>query len=186
MPLKISISGLAGSGKSSLVKEIVARTGFATADVGQLYRARAFEKGMTITEYDKFIEKNPEEDIAMDNNFKELVENCQKDIIVSWRIGFHFVPDIISIWLDVSPEEGAKRIMLDDGRGGQEKKYSSLEEAIKTNEDRMERVRQRLKLLYGIDFMNKSNYTKVIDTTGKGFEEVLGEVMEYIEECKII
>jgi len=35
-----------------------------------------------------------------------------------------------------------------------------------------------------VDFTDTSNYTKVIDTTGKSFEEVLGEVMEYVEECK--
>ena len=184
MPLKISISWPAGSWKSSVIKEIVARTWFATADVGQIYRKQAAEMGMTISEFNDYLDNNLEEDLNMEKRFQELVENSEKDIIVSWRLWFKFIKDLVSIWLDVSPEEWAKRIMSDTGRGWQEKKNASLEDVIKTNKERMERVKDRLKLLYWVDFMDKSNYTKVIDTTGKSFEEVVEEIMEYIENLR--
>jgi len=32
------------------------------------------EKGMTIAEYDKIIEKHPEEDVKIDNDFKKIVK----------------------------------------------------------------------------------------------------------------
>jgi hypothetical protein len=31
---------------------------------------------LTIAEYDKLVEANPQEDIEMDNDFKKIVENC--------------------------------------------------------------------------------------------------------------
>jgi len=36
-------------------------------------RERAVSKGMTIAEYDKVIEKRPEEDVKIDNDFKKIV-----------------------------------------------------------------------------------------------------------------
>ncbi len=185
MTLKIAISWPAWSWKTTVIKEIVKLTWFHTADVGQIFRERAVKKWMIISDYDKFVEDNPQEDVDMDNNFKKLVENCTKDIILSWRVGFYFVPEIISIWLDVDPRQWAKRI-FNDNRWHQEKKYNSLEEVIKTNKERMEKLEKRLEILYGINFMNKNNYTKIIDTTGKNFEEVVSEVINYIEELKKI
>jgi hypothetical protein len=40
----------------------------------------------------------------MEQEFKELVEKSKEDIIVSRRMGFHVLPEMITIRLDVSPE----------------------------------------------------------------------------------
>ena len=76
-----------------------------TADAGGLYRQRAIAKGLTIAEYDKLTEQNPQEDVEMENDLKQIVENAPGDIIVSRRMGFHLLPSITSIRLDVTPEE---------------------------------------------------------------------------------
>jgi cytidylate kinase len=183
MPLKISISWPAGSWKSTLIDAIVKKYWMETADVGEVYRQRGLAKWLTIAEYDKLVETNPQEDIEMEKDFKKIVEDCPKDIVVSWRMWFHLMPNIISIRLDVSPEEGAKRIFLDD-RGKEEKKYSSVEDALQSNHDRMERLKNRLFKLYWIDFTDTSHYTKVIDTTGKNFDQNLEVLENYIKTLK--
>jgi len=183
MALKISISWPAGSGKSTLIKAIIARHHMLTADVGELYRKRALSKWLTIAEYDTLTEQNPQEDIEMEKDLKHIVENCPEDIIVSRRMWFHIMPEITSIWLDVSPQEWAKRVFLDD-RGKQEQKYANIQEALEANQQRMERLRQRLLRVYGVDFTDKSHYTKVIDTTGKTFEQNLDELDAYIQSLK--
>lgn len=183
MWLKISLSWLSGSGKSSLIRAIVQKYGFATADIGQMYRQRAIAKWLTIAEYDKLTEQNPQEDIEIDNELKELVANCPTDIIVSWRMWFHLLPSMTTIRLDVSPEEWAKRIFLDD-RGKQEKKYADVQEAMEADHDRMARLRDRLQKLYGVDFTNKSYYTKILDTTGKTFEQNLEQLENYIKTLR--
>jgi hypothetical protein len=43
-------------------------------------------KGLTIAEYDKLVEMNPEEDVALDNDIRKLVEDCPTDVIVSRRM----------------------------------------------------------------------------------------------------
>jgi len=180
MPLKISLSWPAWSGKSSLINAIVEKYGMETADVGQIFRQRALEKSLTIAEYDKLVEMNPQEDVEIDKALKEIVQHCPHDIIVSWRVGFHFLPDIVSIRLDVDPQEWAQRIFLDD-RWAQEKKYASVEDALKSNADRMSRAKNRLLKLYGVDFTDTSHYTKIIDTTGKTFEENFEALDEFIQ-----
>jgi cytidylate kinase len=88
-----------------LIQAIVQKYGIQTADIGQVFRQRAVEKGLTIAEYDKLVEQNPQEDIEIDNDFQKIVQACPDDIIVSRRMGFHFLPEIISICLDVDPLE---------------------------------------------------------------------------------
>ncbi|EKD25522.1 MAG: hypothetical protein ACD_80C00038G0001, partial [uncultured bacterium (gcode 4)] len=74
-------------------------------------------------------------------------------------------------------------IFLDD-RWKQEKKYTSLQEVVITNKDRMKQLKQRLLKLYDVDFTDKSNYTKVIDTTGKTFDQNLEILENFIKTLK--
>ena len=183
MSLKISVSWPAWSWKSSVVDAIIKKYWMVTADVGQVYRQRAIAKWLTIAEYDKLVENNPQEDIEMENDFKKIIENCASDIIVWRRMGFHLLPDITSVRLDVSPEQWAERIFSAD-RWAQEKKYASVEEALSFNQSRMERLKQRLIKLYGVDFTDTSHYTKIIDTTNKSLDQVLWEFEDYIKTLK--
>jgi cytidylate kinase len=48
----------------------------------------------------------------------------------------------------------------------------------------MAKLRERLLKLYNADFTDTSNYTKVIDTTDKDFDQVLEEFEEFIETLK--
>jgi cytidylate kinase len=154
-----------------------------TADLGQLFRERAIAKWLTIAEYDTLVEANPQEDVEMDKYLQHIVESCSGDIIVSRRMWFHLLPNIISIRLDVSPEQWAQRVFLAD-RGKQEPKYASVQEALEANQDRMAKLKQRLLSLYDVDFTDIAHYTKIIDTTDKSFDQVLQEFEEYIETLK--
>ena len=184
MSLKISLSWPAGSGKTTLMNAIVAKYGMETTDVGKVFfRDRAIARWLTVAEYDKLVESDPQEDREIEEEVRQFVQNCPKDIIVWWRMWFHIMPEIISIRLDVSPDEWAERIFLQD-RGQQEKKYASVQEALEASQNRMERLRQRLLKVYGVDFTDKTQYTKVIDTTGKTFEENFQQLDEYIQSLR--
>ncbi|MEI7563139.1 MAG: hypothetical protein WCJ39_05750 [bacterium] len=45
----------------------------------------------------------------------------------------------------------------------------------------MSRAKNRLLKLYGVDFTDTSHYTKIIDTTGKTFEENFEALDEFIQ-----
>jgi cytidylate kinase len=181
MAIHVTISWAAGAGKSTVIDYIVQKLWYESADVGQIFRSRAVAKWLTIAEYDKHIEQNPQEDKELDYEFKEFVQKNPNNTIVSRRLGFYFLPEALSIRLEVSPEEGAERIFLQD-RGKQEKKYTSVEEAMKSSQERMTRMQQRIKHVYGVDFMDKNNYKKIIDTNGKTAEQTAEEVVKIIKE----
>jgi len=147
------------------------------------FRDRAVARWLTVGEYDKLVESTPQEDREIDNEMKQFVENCSGDVIVWWRMGFYLMPDITSVRLDVSPEQWAERVFLTD-RGKQEKKYNNVDEALKANQERMSKLRERLLNVYHVDFTDKSKYTKVIDTTDKNFDQVLEEFEKFIETLK--
>lgn len=181
MSLKICIWWPAGSGKSTVIQELIKRHGYATADVGQIFRQRAKAKGMTIAEYDKYIEQNPSEDINMDKDFADLVHNSKEDIIVSRRMGFHFLPDeLITIWLDISPEEGAERIFKQ--QRWDEAKYQTVQEVLEANADRTARHRARMIELYNADFTDKSNYKYIVDTSGETVKSSADKVEKLLKE----
>ena len=183
MALKISVSWSAWSWKSSLINAIVKKHWMETADVGQIYRQRGIAKWLTIAEYDVLVEANPQEDIEMENHLKQIVENCPWDIIVSRRMWFYLLPGIISVWLDVSPEQWAQRVFLAD-RWKQEPKYSSVQQALEYSKNRMFKLKQRLLNVYGVDFTDLSHYTKIIDTTDKPFDQVLQEFEDFMITLK--
>lgn len=183
MSIKVVVSWAAWAWKSSIIARVVEKLWYETHDLGQVFRARAIAKGMTINEYDKHIEETPSEDIEMDNDFKNILQNNGKDTIVSWRMWFHFLPEALSIRLDVEPEEWARRVFLQD-RGNQEKKYNNIAEAMEANQDRMARLQKRMIDVYGVDFMDKSHYKKIIKTDGKNVEQTSQEIIEAIEDYK--
>gem|GEM_PF-3900481 len=59
-----------------------------------------------------------------------------------------------------------------------------MQDALKSNQLRMSNLRDRLFKLYGVDFTDTSNYTKIIDTTGKSLDQVLREFEDFIETLK--
>ena len=183
MSLKISLSWPAWSWKSALIDAIVKKYWMQTIDVGQIYRQRGLTKWLTIAEYDKLVENNPQEDRDIEEEMRQFVENYHWDIIVSRRMWFYFLPNITSVWLDVSPEQWAQRIFLAD-RGKQEKKYTSAQEALVADQDRISRLKQRFLNVYGIDFTDTSHYTKILDTTNKPFDQVLEEFEDFMKTLK--
>ena len=178
--VRISVSGPAGSGKSHVVRMFQSKYGYATADIGAVFRERAAKRGMTIREYDKFIEAHPEEDRKADDDFRRLVLSSEINIITSWRMAFFRAPEMISIWLDVSPEEGARRVLGDMQRKA-DLTNIPLEEAIRLNTERLEAARQRLLKVYGVDLTKPENYAAVIDTTNLRPDDVVNAVLNVVE-----
>ncbi len=184
MSLKISLSWPAWSWKSALIDAIVKKYWMQTVDVWKtFFRDRAVAKWLTVAEYDTIIEGSPQEDREIEEETKQFVESCSWDVIVWWRMWFYILPNITSVWLDVSPAQWAERVFLAD-RWKQEPKYVTIQEALESNQNRMSKVRQRLLNVYGVDFTDTSHYTKILDTTNKPFDQVLEEFEDFMKTLK--
>ncbi|MFA6099018.1 MAG: AAA family ATPase [Patescibacteria group bacterium] len=181
----ISLSGKPGSGKSTVAKKIAQDFGLERIYIGGLRREAARARGMTLAEFNKLGESSDETDKIFDEEVGKIGATRDK-IVIESRTAFHFIPHSVKIFLDVTPEEGAKRIW----KALRDKKQSNRNEGrdLSTYEDVLASVRERIdsdylryKKYYGIDIFNRDNYDLFLDTTNLTPEEEYQVVHGYIK-----
>ena len=108
----ITISGLHGTGKSTVVIKIAEILGLKSYSTGQAFRDLANEKNMSLEKFTKYVEKNP--NLGIDKILDEKVLEVAKkgNVIVDSQIGAYFLEDIadFKILLICSMEERVKRM----------------------------------------------------------------------------
>ena len=93
----ITLSGTAGSGKTTFATEFSKRFGWEHFYAGGLRRKLAKEKGMTIEEYNKLGETDPSTDTEVDKYIEELGKT-KDNILIEGRTAYHFVPNSVKIF----------------------------------------------------------------------------------------
>ena len=174
----VTISGTAGSGKSTIAKKIVNKYNYEYISIGQYRRNRAKELGMTINEYNK----KGETDYATDREADEYLKNLgltKDNIVIDARLGFYFVPNSYKIFLKVALDEGAVRIFA---HRREDEGYDSMEKAIASLKERQESDTMRYQKYYKVDWQNPDNFDLVVDTTGKDVEKVTSEVIDALDK----
>jgi cytidylate kinase len=84
--------------------------------------------------------------------------------VLDSRIGWHFLPDAIRIFVRVDIREASRRIFR--SKRGIEKENLSYSKTLSNTRRRIQSEALRYKKYYGIDVNDLSNYDIVIDTTG--------------------
>lgn len=178
----ITISGLPGSGKSTIADKVADSFGWQRFSSGDFMRDLAHERGVTLSRLSKQAEEDPEIDRLIDAKNKSLVD--AKEIVIDSRLAFHFIPDSFTVFLDVDYDEAARRIHEDKKetrmRAGED--HDALEETKKQMLQRLESERKRYEDLYSIDHTNHDNYRLIVDTTNKSIEEVTQEIIDGYKE----
>ena len=128
----ISISGAHGSGKSTLAKELAKKLGWPRYYMGGLRREAAEKKGLTLAEYNKLGENNPETDKEVDEYQRELGKT-QDNFIIEGRTSWYFIPHSLKIYLDTSAEVGAQRIWKDIIEKGERKNERKNDKSKRKN-----------------------------------------------------
>ncbi len=177
--MKIVLCGKPGSGKSVVAKAIKEIYHLKHYSTGDLMRKIASEKRYTIEEYMKVVKAEIDKEV---DGRAEKIGKEEDDFILDGRMAFHFIPDAIKIFLDVSYEEGARRIFQDQRET--EAKVESVEELAERNRSRWETDRQRYIKLYGVDVNNKELQDVVVDTTKLTIDEVVDEVRRAVEALR--
>lgn len=169
----ITFSGHNGAGKTATSKQLAEELGFDWWGMAQITRAHAKELGMTILEHDRMAANNPDIDRELDRKLAELA--TKTNIIVDSRAGWHFLPESKKVFLTASEDVRARRA-LEGARDGE--KYTSLEDARKKIQERIEVFRNRLHKLYGIDVYDPENFDLVIDTSNISIDEAVSRIRE--------
>jgi len=163
----ITLSGMPGSGKSTVAKILARRLRMKRYYIGELRRKMAKERGMTLDELNRLGEREAWTDKVVDDYQKELGER-EDNFIIEGRTSFFLIPHSVKIFLDVDIRAGAARIFREIRKGASKRNEGdpqSLEEALKNVRERIASDRKRYKKYYNIDFLDKAHYDIVIDTT---------------------
>ncbi|MBD3313645.1 AAA family ATPase [Candidatus Woesearchaeota archaeon] len=176
--MKITIGGRAGSGKSTVARLVAEKLGLKHYSMGDLWREMADERGVSILELNRLVEKDKDIDLETDRKQEELGKR-EDDFVIDSRLGFHFIPDSIKIFLDVGDDAGAERIF--NATRGKVEEYSSVEATKQELKKREESELKRYKKLYGVDYTDKSHYDAYIDTTSKSINEVVDNIVEKVK-----
>lgn len=177
----ITITGLPGSGKTTVIKQLSELLGVPWYSVGNLRGKMAEDRGMTIDELNTLGETEAFTDNEVDAYQKHLGESGES-FVIDGRLSWYFIPNSFKIFLDVDPDVGAKRIFDASKKGerNDEKTYSSVEEVKQFIAERVASDVRRYQKYYGIDFLDRSNYDLVLNTTNLTTEEEVRIILEKI------
>jgi cytidylate kinase len=179
--MKITISGMLGSGKSTIAKVLAKKLHLKHYSSGDFMRQMASERGITLAELSKIAENDPEIDKEIDQRQINLGKNQDK-FIIDGRLSWKFIPDSIKIYLDVSPEESARRTFNDKKETRKTEKFSSIKELAKQIEERKKSEIKRYKKYYGVNHHDKKHYDLYLDTTKMTIKEEVDYLLKKIKK----
>jgi len=202
----ITISGLPGSGKSTVAGILKKKLGWDYVYTGALFRKMAQEHGMTLEQFGSFCESHPEVDKELDARQLEIAK-ASKNMILEGRMagnlvfaerkrqGFnknntgeakHLVfaerknnkLDALTVWLDAPIETRVKRIM--------KRESGSFEQRLAEAKKRETSEAARYKKYYGVDLYDKKAYDLVIDVSKISAEQAAEIILKKASMVKNI
>lgn len=172
----ITLSGMLGSGKSTVGKMIAEKLGYTFYSTGSVQRQIAQERGITTLELNRLALTDKSIDDQIDGVFKTLPLQ-PNNFVVDSRMAFFFIPVSFKVKLNIDTTCAGERIFNDTTRTG-EKKYKDVAEAIDSLIQRRKLEVERFKKLYQVDIDNEDNFDFVIDTTDKTPQEVVDKILQ--------
>ena len=171
----ITITGKPCSGKSVVIAYLMDKYGFTKFSGGEIFRRIASERGIDVLELNRLhatsVDKLVDDEIVAIGK-----RDIDKNIIFDSRTAWHFIPKSFKVFLDIEPEEQAKRL-INSGRTT-EKVELSVEEAIKSLNERWELENTRYREIYDFDNRDQSQFDLVVDTTNITIEEAGEKIFE--------
>ncbi|MBR9690782.1 AAA family ATPase [Candidatus Woesearchaeota archaeon] len=176
----ITISGALGAGKSTVAKFVADSLKIRHHSTGDLMRDIALEHDMNLNQLSKIAEKEDWVDKELDEKQARL-GTTEENFVIDARLGWHFIPNSIKVYLDVSNVIAAKRIW-NDKENREDEDFKDFDDLLKKVEERKRSEIKRYKEYYKLNHHDKSNYDLVIDTTNKSAKEVAQEIVDFAEK----
>ena len=174
----LTISGLHGTGKSTIGKLIAENLGLKYYSTGQAFRDLAEESDMTLKEFTVYVEKNPQIDKELDKKIIEIAK--EGTIIIDSQLSGYILLNIadFKIFLKCPIEVRVKRMAQRDNVGYKKK----LKETVLRENSELE----RFKILYNIDLSDYKQINKmhdlVIDTKNLSIEEIVKLILSKLKK----
>jgi len=168
--MRITISGLPGSGTTTVAKLLSKELSMELISAGEMFRQIANEKNLELEQFSKLAENNDDFDRGIDEKQGEEAMK-RANVIVEGRLSGFFVPDAnLKIWLEASVEVRARRIA---GREG-----TTYEEALSAMKYRERSEHKRYEKYYRINLGDLSIYDLVIDSSKWSEKDIVAMIIK--------
>ncbi|MFA4861972.1 (d)CMP kinase [Methanoregula sp.] len=168
--MRITVSGLPGSGTTSLSRYIAQRHGFEMISAGEVFRQLAKEHNMELAEFGRLAEEDSSYDKMIDARQKEIAES-RDNIIVEGRLSGWMVPGAdLKIWLFAPIDCRIKRIVFRD-------QVVDETTAMQLTLEREQCEAGRYRSYYDIDINDLTAYHMVLNSGHWGVEG-LGSIVD--------
>ena len=168
--MRITVSGLPGSGTTSLARYLSSQLGFSLISAGEVFRHMAKDRNMDLSEFDLLAENDPSFDRLIDARQKEIAKE-KDDIIIEGRLSGWMVADAdLKIWLMASLQCRVERILSRDS-------VADLTMARALTEERERSEALRYRTYYQINIEDLSGYHIVLNSEHWGVEQLGAIVM---------
>lgn len=184
----ITISGVPGSGKTSVGKILAKKLGMDFYSAGEFRGQIAQKRGLTIDQLNALGEDDPSTDTEIDE-FQKNLGQTQDNFIMEGRLAWYFIPKSFKISLSCAQDESAKRIFLSHhlNERSDEKTYISEQDAKQSLIARTKSDTRRYKKYYKIDAIPEQSFDLIIDTTkNTGPEQTVDQILDALKKQNIM
>ena len=170
----LTISGPAGSGKSTAAAALAEALGYDHVSGGDIFRDLAAERGLTPLELNKLAEEDDQIDRDLDRRLREIAATRDELVLESrlagWMAGEHAD---FRVWLDAPLSVRAERIA--------DREDKSVELARKETRERSESEARRYLEYYNIDIEELTIYDLAVNTARLSPEAVIDVILTTVE-----
>ncbi len=175
----VTISGLPGSGTSTACELLQTRLGWHYINSGQTFRQMAKEAGVSLAEWGRRAEADPQIDRAVDERMMQMGRQHQGVIlegrITGWMALEHKLP-ALKVWLQADLKVRAQRV------GNREEE--DVGRALEDMEQRQRSEARRYADYYDIDIGDLFIYDLVIDTAQRSPQQIVEQIAPAIQPAK--
>jgi cytidylate kinase len=156
--LLITVSGPPGSGTTTTAQHVAARLEVELVPGGEVFRAMAAERQLTLPEFGRYASLHPEVDAELDRRL--AVRARAGNVLIESRLAGWIARNedltAVTVFIDCASDERARRVARREG--------ITVEQALADNTERQQVERSRYIALYGIDIEDLSIYDLVLDS----------------------
>ena len=167
----ITISGVPGSGKTTVARLVARELGLEHVYAGDIFRRQAEAAGLSLAEYLALAERDDSIDRELDARMRERAG--KGDAVLEGRLAGFMADEAgvpaLRVFLDASETVRAERIAQREG-GATAERLAEIQR--RETSDRM-----RYRELYGVDYHDPARYDLVMATDGRTPEQLAAAIV---------
>jgi predicted cytidylate kinase len=167
----ITISGLPGSGKTTVARLVATALGLEHVYAGNVFRRQAEAAGLSLQEYLRRAETDPSIDRQLDDRMRERAR--VGNAVLEGRLAAFMAREAgvpaLRVYLSASEAVRAARITTREG--------GATAERLTEIQAREASDHQRYRAIYGVDYHDHSQYDVVMDTDRRTPEDLAAAIV---------